>query len=65
MDARVEHPDGLSDMETWYVNGHKLQFGGGDGDGYCYTHQSFACLDDLSDEEWEAIHAEEERMGLE
>lgn len=38
------------------VNGHMIQFGGADGDGYCYAHQSFDCLDNLTTAEWSAIN---------
>lgn len=37
------------------VNGHQIQYGGANGDGYCYAHQSFDCLDNLTDEEKEAV----------
>lgn len=35
---------------------HRLQIGGAGGDGFCYTHQSFDCLDNLSDEEKKVLH---------
>jgi hypothetical protein len=51
--------------ETVYVNtvdgseevklgDHLFQFGG-QGDGYCYGHQTFDCLENLTDEENEAL----------
>lgn len=36
------------------LNGHEFGFGG-QGDGYCYSHQDFACLDSLTDEESTAL----------
>lgn len=33
---------------------HYFEFGGM-GDGYCYTHQTFKCLDNLSPAEWAAL----------
>lgn len=41
--------DGLK--EWMLVGDHKIQLGGNDGDGFCYTHQSFKCLENLTDEE--------------
>ena len=37
------------------VNDHEIQFGGPDGDGFCYSHQSFDCLPLLSNKERMAI----------
>ena len=30
------------------TGGHNIQIGGSDGDGYCYEHQSFNCLEKLN-----------------
>jgi hypothetical protein len=50
----------LSDgMEQIVVNGHNIQFGGRDGDGFCYAHQSFDCVRELSHEEHCAVMAAE------
>ena len=47
------HSDGAEEIEC---NGHRIQFGyGTGGDGFCYTHQSFDCIDNLTPEEQEAI----------
>jgi hypothetical protein len=47
--------DDLVEIET--STGHKLQFGGMDGDGFCYSHQSFDCLGSLTAEEQAAVDA--------
>lgn len=40
------------------INDHKIQLGyGSGGDGYCYSHDSFDCIDNLTDEEKVAIRA--------
>lgn len=55
MEAKVVHTyaDGAEIIE---VNGHEIQFGyGNGGDRYCYTHCSFDCADNLTEEEREAI----------
>jgi hypothetical protein len=54
MKAKVVYYDPISDVEQIEVNSHNIQFGGA-GDGYCYTHQSFTCCDNLSEKEWNAI----------
>lgn len=47
------YPDGAELIE---INGHKIQFGYGfGGDGYCYSHGSFKCIDNLTDKEKEAV----------
>lgn len=48
----------ISDSESGgsvvvFVN-HEIQYGGSDGDGYCYEHQSFDCILNLSSEEVDA-----------
>lgn len=55
MEAHVVHVDDADSSYTVAVNGHKLQFGGRDGDGYCYSHQTFECVDNLTDAEAAAI----------
>lgn len=40
-------------VEMIEVNGHKIQFGG-EGDGFCYAHQSFDCAENLTKEEQDA-----------
>ena len=56
MEAKVvdTYADGAEIIE---VNGHKIQFGYGNvgGDGYCYTHCSFDCVNNLTEDEREAI----------
>ena len=44
----VDDVDGSEIIEL--STGHRIQ-AGGMGDGYCYGHQSFDCLEHLSDEE--------------
>lgn len=40
--------EGSADGIEWLrTDGHQIQFGGANGDGYCYAHQSFDCLDQL------------------
>jgi len=36
--------------ELIQINDHEIQFGG-QGDGFCYKHQSFKCIDNLTDDE--------------
>lgn len=38
------------------VGTHHFQFGGMNGDGYCYPHQTFDCLRDLTPEESRALN---------
>lgn len=52
--AEVVYYDPVNSIEEVAVNGHVIQFGG-QGDGYCYGHQTFDCLEELSDEELDAI----------
>jgi len=37
------------------INGHKIQFGGRDGDAYCFAHESFDCAETLTEDEDKAI----------
>lgn len=53
--ATVLFYDVINDIEEIQVGTHKLEFGGV-GDGYCYAHQSFDCLEHLTDEERKALH---------
>lgn len=45
--ATVEYSDNLQGEEVIAFRDHRFQIGG-QGDGYCYGHQSFECLDQLS-----------------
>lgn len=58
MRATVTHVDDRDGSELIEVNGHRFQFGG-QGDGYCYHHQSFGCLEQLTKAEWLAINEAE------
>ena len=51
------------DGELINVNGHRIQFGGREGDGFCYAHQSFECIENLSEEERQAVTKAEEEYG--
>jgi len=55
--ARILHYDPVHNIEQIAVNGHEIQYGGGDGDGYCYAHQSFDCIERLTPAEQRAIDA--------
>jgi hypothetical protein len=52
--ATVTYYDAVNDIEQVALNGHEFQFGG-TGSGYCYTHQSFDCLDQITTAEQEAL----------
>lgn len=52
--ATIKVINSMNDISSCEVNGHRFEFGG-PGDGYCYEHQSFDCLDNLTDEEKKAI----------
>ena len=54
MKAFVESQGERGDWELITVNGHRLQYGG-EGDGYCYEHQTFECIERLTEEEREAV----------
>lgn len=54
MRAKLVYYDPVYNVEQVKVNGHNLQFGG-QGDGYCYEHQSFECLEKITPEEQAAI----------
>lgn len=57
MKARVVYTCPRTSAEQIEVGSHSIQFGGGvQGDGYCYRHQSFDCVENLTDEEREAVH---------
>jgi hypothetical protein len=53
--AEVVSVDEVDGRETIAVGDHRIQYGGGDGDGYCYGHQSFSCVDHLTPAEQKAI----------
>ena len=56
MKAQVVYTDPCDGAQTIDVNGHRIQFGhGSGGDGYCYVHQSFRCIDRLTSAERKAI----------
>ncbi len=55
MDAIIIYSGRSQDGEVIAVNGHEIQFGGSGGDGFCYIHQSFNCLDNLTEEERKSI----------
>lgn len=38
-----------------FSTGHEIQYGGAAGDGFCYEHQSFSCVDQLTEEERQAV----------
>jgi len=60
MQAKVIHTHPTDGAETIAINGHEIQFGyGSGGDRFCNTHQSFKCIDNLTDEEREAIRQAE------
>lgn len=54
MKAVCVYYDTINDVEQVDVNGHMFQFGGM-GDGYCYGHQDFDCIENLTPEESEAL----------
>lgn len=56
MRAKLVYYDPIHNVEQIKVNGHNIQFGG-NGDGYCYAHQSFDCLERITPEEQAAIDA--------
>lgn len=56
--AQVTSHDEIYDSTVVATStGHELQYGGREGDGYCYGHQSFDCLDHLTPDEQAAIQA--------
>jgi len=54
MKAEISYYDGMNDITEVKLGDHHFGFGGM-GDGYCYGHQSFDCLDNLSEEELKAV----------
>lgn len=53
--AYVVHVDPMDQHELIKIStGHEIQFGGV-GDGYCYDHSSFDCVETLTAEECRAI----------
>jgi hypothetical protein len=64
MKAKVlyTYEDGAEIIEC---NGHKIQYGyGSGGDGYCSIHESFDCIDNLTEEERAAISNAERSGGV-
>ena len=69
MKATVIYQSDHDGSETIAVNGHHIQCGGPNGDGYCYAHGSFDCVENLSPEEqhamehaqWDVLIVEDER----
>lgn len=55
MRATIRVVDEINDVSEALVSDHKFEFGG-PGDGFCYSHQSFKCLDNLSTEEKRALN---------
>lgn len=55
MKAKVTYHNQMQAYEYIAINGHEIQHGGGDGNGYCYVHNSFDCKKKLTKEEREAI----------
>ena len=55
MKAIVVFEDEHAGIELIKINDHKIQFGGVEGDGYCYKHQSFDCEGNLTEEEKQAL----------
>jgi hypothetical protein len=50
--------DAWNDVEEIRLGDHLIQFGGM-GDGYCYGHQDFDCLENMTDEELKALREAE------
>lgn len=55
MQATVVDADPVHGAELIEIGEHRIQFGGPNGDGFCYACQSFDCLDNLTDEEMDAV----------
>lgn len=55
MKASIKYIDEMKSESLVEINDHNIQFGGSNGDGYCYGHQSFDCIDNLTDDEWRDI----------
>jgi hypothetical protein len=47
---------GGHEIETIKLDGHHFEFGG-QGDGFCYAHQSFMCVEKLSESQKTRITA--------
>jgi len=52
--ARVTYVSDRDGSEIIELDDHEFQMGG-IGDGYCYSHCTFDCLDNLTDAEREAL----------
>lgn len=48
---------------TLELGAHRIQLGGRDGDGFCYGHQSFDCLENLTPAEKAEADAAEYRAA--
>lgn len=56
--ARITHQDDRDASRTIaFSTGHEIQFGGAGGDGFCYEHQSFDCIDNLTENEHRELEA--------
>lgn len=60
MKAYTTFDDG--EIQQIQLNTHKFEFGGHQGNGYCYGHQSFKCFDSLTEEELDAVQHPEEKL---
>jgi hypothetical protein len=59
--AIITYTDPIDQHELIELStGHELQYGGSAGDGYCYTHQSFTCMANLTPEEEAAVQTASE-----
>lgn len=41
--------------EMLSIDGHYIQCGGANGDGYCYAHESFSCIASFTDEQRDRV----------
>ena len=60
----VIHCGNPEDGNVLEVNDHRIQQGGRGGDGYCKSHDSFDCIDNLSDEEKKATRNAEIKLPV-
>jgi hypothetical protein len=54
--AKTVYENQFNGVEGVEMGDHYFEFGGM-GDGYCYRHQTFKCLDNLTPSEWQALAA--------
>ncbi len=52
--ATVIYDDPLDGSQIVRLGLHEFQCGG-NGDGFCYAHQEFDCMDELTPDEWVAM----------